>query len=106
MVSGSQLVGSLPENSANRAAFIQSQVIAKYNRMLHPPLTYLGDAFQYRQSDGKFNVSHILLPRGNLSRAKLIQCNTPERSVPTLGSSWGTIREDGTVKDAYTRGAT
>lgn len=59
MVSGSQLVGSLPENSANRAAFVQSQVIAKYNRMLHPPLTYLGDAFQYRQSDGKFNVSHV-----------------------------------------------
>ena len=57
MVSCSQLVGSLPENSANRAAFIQSQVIAKYNRMLHPPLTYLGDAFQYRQSDGKLNVS-------------------------------------------------
>lgn len=55
MVAGSQLVGSLPENSANRAAFIQSQVIAKYNRMLHPPLTYMGDAFQYRQSDGKFN---------------------------------------------------
>lgn len=107
MVSGSQLVGSLPENSANRAAFIQSQVIAKYNRMLHPPLTYLGDAFQYRQPDGKFNVSHILRLRRCLGRAyKLTQCNTPERSVPTLGSSWGTIREDGPVKDAYTRGAT
>ena len=63
MVSGSQLVGSLPDNSANRAAFIQSQVVAKYDRMLHPPLTYLGDAFQYRQSDGKFNASHILLHR-------------------------------------------
>ena len=107
MVSGSQLVGSLPENSANRAAFIQSQVIAKYNRMLHPPLTYLGDAFQYRQSDGKFNVSHTFLPRRCLGRAyRLTQCNTPERSVPTLGSSWGTIREDSPVKDAYTRGAT
>ena len=59
MISGSKLVGSLPEYSKNRAAFIQSQVIAKYNRMLHPPLTYLGDAFQYRQADGKFNVSHV-----------------------------------------------
>ena len=107
MVSGSQLVGSLPENSANRAAFIQSQVIAKYNRMLHPPLTYLGDAFQYRQSDGKFNVSHILLPRRHLGRAyRLTQCNAPERSVSTLGSSWGTLREDSRVKDACTGGAT
>ena len=67
MVSGSQLVCSLPENSANRAAFIQSQVIAKYNRMLHPPLTYLGDAFQYRKSDGIFNVSHIALETTTLA---------------------------------------
>ena len=59
MVSGAQLIGSLPENSVNRAHFTQSQVIQKYDRMLHPPLTYLGDAFQYRQADGKFNVSHV-----------------------------------------------
>ena len=63
MVSGAQLLGSLPENSANRARFIQGQVIQKYNRMLHPPLTYLGDAFQYRQIDGKFNVSNVLRKR-------------------------------------------
>ena len=28
--------------------------------MLHPPLTYLGDAFQYRTADRKFN--NILIP--------------------------------------------
>ena len=57
MVAGSKLVASLPEDSAKRQTFIESQVTEKYNKMLHPPLTYLGDAFQYRTADGKFNVS-------------------------------------------------
>ena len=34
---------------------MESQVKSKFERMLHPPLTYLGDAFQYRTADGKFN---------------------------------------------------
>ena len=56
MVAGAQLLGSLPNSSGFRKDFIESQVISKYNKMLHPPLTYLGDAFQYRTADGKFNV--------------------------------------------------
>lgn len=95
---GPQLVGSLPENSANRAAFIQSQVIAKYNRMLHPPLTFLGDAFQYLQSDGKFNVSHITCHKQHRPRdLRLVHCNSPERFVAAFRSSWGTVREDSTI---------
>jgi hypothetical protein len=57
MVAGAHLVGSLHEESIARAQLIESQVKAKYEKMLHPPLTYLGDAFQYRTVDGKFNVS-------------------------------------------------
>ncbi|KAK2025349.1 linoleate diol synthase [Colletotrichum zoysiae] len=34
---------------------INHQVREKYDKMLHPPLTYLGDAFQYRTADGSFN---------------------------------------------------
>lgn len=98
MVLGSQLVGSLPENSANRAAFIQSQVIAEYNRMLHPPLTYLDDAFQYRQSDGEFNVRHITCHKKHRPRdLRLIHCNIPERFVAAIRSSWGSVREDSTI---------
>ena len=41
-------------DSAARANFIEGQVKQKYERMLHPPLTYLGDAFKYREADGKF----------------------------------------------------
>ena len=34
---------------------MEGQVKDRYERMLHPPVSYLGDAFQYRQADGKFN---------------------------------------------------
>ena len=52
---GAGLIAALSNDSNRRAAFIESQVKSKFERMLHPPLTYLGDAFQYRAVDGKFN---------------------------------------------------
>ncbi|KAF7536267.1 hypothetical protein G7054_g4653 [Neopestalotiopsis clavispora] len=52
---GSSIIGSLSDYSVNRQNFINDQVKSKYDKMLHPPLTYLGDAFQYRTADGKFN---------------------------------------------------
>lgn len=52
---GAGLIGALSNDSDRRAAFMDSQVKSKFDRMLHPPLTYLGDAFQYRTADGKFN---------------------------------------------------
>ncbi|KAI1159060.1 heme peroxidase [Nemania serpens] len=50
-----QIAGSLSDYSALRQKFIDQQVRSKYDAMLHPPLTYLGDCFQYRTVDGKFN---------------------------------------------------
>lgn len=52
---GAGLIAALSNDSNRRAAFVESQVKSKFERMLHPPLTYLGDAFQYRTVDGKFN---------------------------------------------------
>ena len=52
---GAGLIAALSNDSTRRAAFVESQVKSKFERMLHPPLTYLGDAFQYRAVDGKFN---------------------------------------------------
>ena len=52
---GAGLIATLANDSNRRAAFVESQVKSKFERMLHPPLTYLGDAFQYRAVDGKFN---------------------------------------------------
>ncbi|KAK4208108.1 Psi-producing oxygenase A [Rhypophila decipiens] len=50
-----RIAGSLSDYSINRNQLINGQVKDKYDKMLHPPLTYLGDAFQYRTADGKFN---------------------------------------------------
>ncbi|KAK1977598.1 linoleate diol synthase [Colletotrichum cereale] len=50
-----RVAGSLSNYSTNREKLINSQVREKYDKMLHPPLTYLGDAFQYRTADGSFN---------------------------------------------------
>ena len=50
-----EVVASFPNHSKARSQIIQAQVEARYDKMLHPPLTYLGDAFQYRAPDGKFN---------------------------------------------------
>lgn len=49
------IAGSLSNDSVTRQKLIDGQVKSKYDKMLHPPLTYLGDAFQYRTADGKFN---------------------------------------------------
>jgi hypothetical protein len=57
MKDAAQLVASMANDSKIREALIQSNVKSKYDMMLHPPLTYLGDAFQYRSADGKFYVS-------------------------------------------------
>ncbi|KAF4993452.1 hypothetical protein FGRMN_6458 [Fusarium graminum] len=44
-----------PKDPVGKAEFIERKVKAKYERILHPLITYLGDAFKYRSTDGKFN---------------------------------------------------
>jgi hypothetical protein len=46
MKAGASLVASMSNDSNRRRGLIESQVKSKYDKMLHPPLTYLGDAFQ------------------------------------------------------------
>ncbi|KAI8668499.1 hypothetical protein NCS55_00876100 [Fusarium keratoplasticum] len=55
MKTGAKLVASMSNDSKLRGKLIEGSVKTKYERMLHPPLTYLGSAFKYRTADGKFN---------------------------------------------------
>ncbi|KAJ4309604.1 hypothetical protein N0V84_011417 [Fusarium piperis] len=55
MKTGAKLVASMSNDSRLRGKLIEGSVKTKYERMLHPPLTYLGSAFKYRTADGKFN---------------------------------------------------
>ena len=62
-----------------------------YNKMLHPPLTYLGDAFQYRAPDGKFNSA--LNP-------SLGQAGAPyAKTVPSKTHPLGALPDPGDVFD-------
>jgi hypothetical protein len=59
--------------------------------MLHPPLTYLGDAFQYRQPDGKFNS--VLNPH-------LGQAGAPyAKTVPSITHPIGALPDPGDIFD-------
>lgn len=56
---------------------MEDQVKQKYDKMLHPPFTYLGDAFQYRAADGKFNsVLHPHLGQAGAPYAKTVPSKT------------------------------
>ncbi|KAH8651167.1 heme peroxidase-domain-containing protein, partial [Xylariales sp. PMI_506] len=84
---GSKLVAALANDSNLRAAFVEDQVKAKYERMLHPPITYLGDAFKYRQADGKFNSAlNPHLGQAGAPYAKTVPSKThPLGSLPDPG---------------------
>lgn len=79
VVGAAQLVGSMPNDSKTRDKLVQSQVQTKYDKMLHPPLTYLGDAFQYRAADGKFNS--VLSPHLGQGKRFYYKYTRPEASL-------------------------
>jgi hypothetical protein len=99
MKAGAELVGALSNDSNRRTALIESQVKAKYDRMLHPPLTYLGEAFQYRSADGKFNSAmHPHLGQAGAPYAKTVPSKThPLGALPDPGDLFDHLmaREEG-----------
>ena len=51
------LTASLPETSKTRAKLSDTIIDGLWDSLQHPPLSYLGDKFQYRTADGSYNVS-------------------------------------------------
>ncbi|KAK6346772.1 hypothetical protein TWF696_006881 [Orbilia brochopaga] len=95
----SSIVASLDAYGPTRAAFLQGngilvkkgQIESKWSAMLHPPLSYLGDAFQHRAVDGSFNS--VLHPH-------LGQAGTPyAKTVPAKASLLGAMPDPGDVFD-------
>ena len=84
---GASLVASMSNDSVVRNEFIESQVKTKYDRMLHPPLSYLGDAFKYRTADGKFNSAiNPHLGQAGAPYAKTVPAKThPLGALPDPG---------------------
>ncbi|CAM1511037.1 Fc.00g085500.m01.CDS01 [Cosmosporella sp. VM-42] len=89
--SGAKIVASMSNDSNLRAKIIESQVKAKYDRMLHPPVTYLGDAFKYRTADGSFN---------NALSPHLGQAGAPyAKTVPSKTHPLGALPDAGDLFD-------
>ncbi|KAK5110343.1 hypothetical protein LTR62_006051 [Meristemomyces frigidus] len=85
------LASSLSDNSTLRNWFIDLGVKAKYDQMLHPPLTYLGDAFRYRAVDGKFN---------SVVNPHIGQAGAPyAKTVPSKSAPLGALPDPGDLFD-------
>lgn len=81
------MIASFSDDSRLRAGLIKRMAKSKYEQILHPPLTYLGDAFQYRTADGKFNsVLHPHLGQAGAPYAKTVPSKThPLGALPDAG---------------------
>ena len=53
-----QFLSSLPSTSVIQTKITDGLITNLWNVLLHPPLTYVGDLYQYRAADGSYNVSH------------------------------------------------
>ena len=82
------LTASLPETSKNRLKLTDTIIDTLWDSLQHPPLSYMGNKFQYRQPDGSYNASSTVLPSVHLAY-KSVECS---RTRPR--KSWNTIREE------------
>ncbi|MCJ1308958.1 hypothetical protein MMC25_002613 [Agyrium rufum] len=66
-------VAKLPLNNAASKWFMAKGVSHYWNSMLHPPLSYRGDTFQFRSADGADNsILHPQLGKAGLPYAKSV----------------------------------
>lgn len=87
-----QLVSGLPTRSKTRVDLTNAFIDELWNSLQHPPMSYLGDKFAYRQADGSNN--NILYPQ-------LGAANTPyARSVPPNTLSPGALPDPAVIFDS------
>jgi hypothetical protein len=51
-----QFLSSLPSTSATQMRITDGLITNLWNTLLHPPLSHVGDRYQYRAADGSNNV--------------------------------------------------
>jgi hypothetical protein len=54
-----QFVASLPPTSKTQIKLSDLLVTNLWNVLLHPPLSYVADQYQFRTADGSYNVCHL-----------------------------------------------
>jgi hypothetical protein len=97
------LTASLPETSKTRAKLTNTIIDGLWDSLQHPPLTYLGDKFQYRQADGSYN--NVLNPDlGKAGTPYARTCRTEKKMhavKPDPGLLFDMLmaRDEGTFKE-------
>lgn len=59
------LTASLPRTSKARGKLSGVIIDTLWSALQHPPLTYLGEKYQYRTPDGSYNVSSTMALRSD-----------------------------------------
>jgi len=86
-----QLVAKLPESSFARKKITETLVDQLWDSLQHPPLTYVGEKFQFRQADGSYN---------NITCPDLGKAGTPyARTVRTMIQAPGARPDPGQLFD-------
>ncbi|OJJ51688.1 hypothetical protein ASPZODRAFT_55528 [Penicilliopsis zonata CBS 506.65] len=87
-----QLVSGLPSHSKNRVELTNAFLTQLWDSLPHPPLSLMGDVYQYRSADGSNN---------NPTLPWLGAANTPyARSIPPLTIQPGGLPDPGLVFDS------
>ncbi|KAI9724613.1 MAG: hypothetical protein M1828_003636 [Chrysothrix sp. TS-e1954] len=87
-----QLVARLPSNSIHRKQLTDTVVDQLFYSLPHPPQSYLGEQFRYRQADGSYN--NILYPH-------IGKANSPyARTVRPMQVQPGALPDPGLVFDS------
>ncbi|KAL4935916.1 hypothetical protein BDV06DRAFT_217065 [Aspergillus oleicola] len=77
-----QVASSLPNSSGLRTKITDAFVASLWNNVQHPPLSYMGDEFRYRQADGSFN--NIMAPHLGASGSHYARLVTPKHPRPAV----------------------
>ncbi|KAI9759515.1 MAG: hypothetical protein M4579_002274 [Chaenotheca gracillima] len=75
-----QLVSGLPPLSKNRIDLTNSFIDELWNSLQHPPLSYLGDKYTFRQADGSYN--NIMFPHLGAANTPYARSVRPETIQP------------------------
>ncbi|KAF2716107.1 putative fatty acid oxygenase [Polychaeton citri CBS 116435] len=75
-----QLVVDMPDNSLQRNELTNQFVDQLFNTLQHPPLSYLGDQFKYRQADGSYN--NVMYPHLGAANTPYARTVYPETIQP------------------------
>lgn len=87
-----QLVSGLPSKSKNRVDLTAAFLDELWNTLQHPPMSYLGDQFMYRQADGSLNS--FIHPRLGAANTPYARTTTPLTIQP------GALPDPGLVFDS------